>query len=216
MAAIRFPEALDGARAATNDFTFGGRALESVLGPGVTRDNCEILAILMDMEYDTHTNATVNREHVKNPRQIKFLNARMVSDPTQPGVGPDLVYRDPWGKPYIISMDLNDDAKCRDAFYSRKTVSQENGSSGFDGLVNATHASGDSDNYLFNGGVMVSVSWTGQEGNRESASQRRSQRGQYPELEAIDQFAPIQPAGLLLAWLHLWHSTIFYWKPKRK
>ena len=38
-----------------------------------------------------------------------FLNATMSGDPTLPGVGPDLVYRDPWGNPYIITMDLNYD-----------------------------------------------------------------------------------------------------------
>jgi hypothetical protein len=29
----------------------------------------------------------------------------------------DGVYRDPWGNPYIITLDLNYDNKCRDALY---------------------------------------------------------------------------------------------------
>jgi hypothetical protein len=26
------------------------------------------------------------------------------------------VFRDPWGNPYIITVDLDDDNKCKDAF----------------------------------------------------------------------------------------------------
>ena len=35
-----------------------------------------------------------------------------------------LVYRDPWGNPYIITMDLNYDEQCQDAFYCQQAVSQ--------------------------------------------------------------------------------------------
>ncbi len=41
----------------------------------------------------------------------------------QPGVDNDLVYRDPWGNPYIISMDLNYDDQTKDAFYGLDKVS---------------------------------------------------------------------------------------------
>ena len=62
-------------------------------------------------------------------------------DPSQPGPplgGVDVngVYRDPWGNPYIISMDLNYDENCKDAFYSLQSVSQENGQTGWNGLIN--------------------------------------------------------------------------------
>ncbi len=30
-------------------------------------------------------------------------------------MGPDDVLRDPWGSPYIVTLDLNDDQKCYDA-----------------------------------------------------------------------------------------------------
>jgi hypothetical protein len=32
-----------------------------------------------------------------------------------------LVYRDPWGNPYVITMDLNYDGLCKDAFYCLQT-----------------------------------------------------------------------------------------------
>ena len=35
-----------------------------------------------------------------------------------PGISTeDWVFRDPWGNPYIITIDLNDDNKCADSFY---------------------------------------------------------------------------------------------------
>jgi hypothetical protein len=38
-------------------------------------------------------------------------------------VGLDGVCRDPWGNPYVISLDLNNDAECEDAFYAFPTIS---------------------------------------------------------------------------------------------
>jgi type II secretory pathway pseudopilin PulG len=149
-------QALQVAKAATDDFTFGGQALERVLGPGPwSRNNAEVVAILLDQEYDPRGNPTVNKEHARNPQKIIFLAAHMVAEPSQSGVGPDLVYRDPWGSPYIISLDLNGDGKCRDALYGRKTVSQLTGSGGSNGLVEAKDDGGQGFDYQFNGGVMV-------------------------------------------------------------
>jgi hypothetical protein len=84
------------ATAAKDDFTYGGTALANILGPGNwATNNSEVIAILMDLENDGSGNPTVNKGHLKNPQQHKLLNATMVSDLTLPGVGPDLVYRDP-------------------------------------------------------------------------------------------------------------------------
>jgi hypothetical protein len=71
----------------------------------------------------------------------------MVSDTNSPGVGPDLVYRDPWGSPYIITMDLNYDEKARDGFYCHASVSADPNSSGspkagINGLVGRTASIG--------------------------------------------------------------------------
>src|SRR5256885_17221359 len=75
--------------------------------------NAEVMAALLD-----RTNLPWNLNHALNPNKIGYLTAKEVNDtkPT-PGVGPDGVYRDPWGNPYIITLDLNGDGKCRDAFY---------------------------------------------------------------------------------------------------
>ena len=95
------------------DVTYGGSLLGST-------DNKEVIDILMDKDVG------VNASHVKNPQRHVLLNAKQVSDPTLAGVGPDGVYRDPWGNPYVISIDLNFDEKCRDAFYSLPAVSGGN------------------------------------------------------------------------------------------
>jgi prepilin-type N-terminal cleavage/methylation domain-containing protein len=155
-----------GQNAGNNDFTYaGGYPLDNYqgagpfLGTGVwNTNNSEVIAILMDIEKYPNTGAdTVNVGHVKNSQQIKFLNAQMVGDTNTPGVGPDLVYRDPWGNPYIISMDLNYNETTQDVFYRLKNVSRPTGTgaSGINGLLNPTDSTGATDDYEYRGGAMV-------------------------------------------------------------
>ena len=142
----------------SGDFTYGGTALDSVFGTSGpwSANNSEVIAILMDLErYPSGAPNTVNFGHVKNTQRILFLNAKMVGDSVSPGVGQDLVYRDPWGNPYIITMDLNYDGNCADAFYKKQGVSQNNGAAGFNGLFNVTNTSGATDDFEYHGGVMV-------------------------------------------------------------
>ncbi len=140
--------------AAGNDFTYGGSVLARAgfSAPNIT-DNSEVIAILMDI---TNTSVTsVNMNHQKNPQRTLFLSAKMQGDTnTWPGVGPDLVYRDPWGNPYVISMDLNYDEQTKDAFYSLSAVSGPNGNSspGLNGLINPD---GSADNFQYHGKIMV-------------------------------------------------------------
>ena len=126
--------------------------------------NSEVMTILMD-----ETNGLIgttaipnpNWNHQKNPKQIKYLS------PSQSGFNPattggqplagldvNFVYRDPWGTPYVISMDLNYDEKCMDAYYRHQKMSSPSGiQNGLNGLNNPVN--GASDNFAFNGGVMV-------------------------------------------------------------
>lgn len=134
----------------TGDITYGGAVLGSY--PDANRGNDEIIAILMDMTaYPGNGVATTNAAHVKNPQQIKFLNAKMANDATGPGVGPDLIYRDPWGNPYVITIDLNYDEKCRDRIYGLDAVSKKGGKI-LNGLFNP---SGTANDNQFNSPVMV-------------------------------------------------------------
>jgi len=131
------------------DYTFGVDFLTAkglTLPPALKQlyssysaNNSEVMAVLLDVEYwpATPTVPTINKSHVKNPQRTKYLNATMANDTNSAGVGPDGVYRDPWGNPYIITVDLNYDEKARDVFYRSTVVSQDpsNASKGLNGLV---------------------------------------------------------------------------------
>ncbi|MCL5096405.1 MAG: prepilin-type N-terminal cleavage/methylation domain-containing protein [Candidatus Omnitrophica bacterium] len=137
----RFPTYTDAVKAAfanansPNDFTYGTfgavlfpqQALSIVNRASHEANNSEVIAILRD-----NTNLVVNgptyrynpdKDHRANPNKHVFLNAQDVSATQLPGVGPDGVYRDPWKNPYIISLDLNGDNQCMDAFYRLNAVS---------------------------------------------------------------------------------------------
>jgi prepilin-type N-terminal cleavage/methylation domain-containing protein len=94
-------------------------------------NHSEVIAILMDIEDYPAGGPTVDKNHVKNPKKYRYLNANLVGDVTLPGVGPDLIYRDPWGNPYIVTLDLNYDGNARDALYRLDNVSK----GGLNGLV---------------------------------------------------------------------------------
>jgi prepilin-type N-terminal cleavage/methylation domain-containing protein len=102
--------------------------------------NSEAMSVLLDVEswpVPLPGVATINKGHVKNPQKTKYLNASMVTDTNSPGVGPDGIYRDPWGNPYVITLDLNYDEKARDAFYRDQAVSQlpTDANRGLNGLI---------------------------------------------------------------------------------
>jgi len=139
------------ASAGTGDFTFGGTLLGSL-------SNAEVIAILMDKETYPNGTDTPNKNHVKNTKRIPYLQQiTFANDNTQPGIGTDGVYRDPFGNPYVITLDLNMDEKCDDAFYSRQSVSQvvpvvAPGTLGYDGLSSPT---GSGNTWQYSGSAMV-------------------------------------------------------------
>jgi len=127
------------------------------VGSAYQAANCDVIAILMDLtNFPGTAFSTVNTNHGKNPQMTPFLNAKLTGDFTSPGVGNDLVYRDPWGNPYIISLDLNYDNRTRDGFYCLAKVSANSG---------LTVSSAGGDTYEANTPVMV---WSlGPDGNAD-------------------------------------------------
>ena len=116
--------------------------------------NSDVMAILLDLtNYPNTTTPTINTNYQKNPMQKQFLNGTFVSDTVSPGIGTDLNYRDPWGNPYIITMDLNEDSKCEDPFYASPAMSSVTGAANGTGL-NGLSCQSDG-NYAFHGNVMV-------------------------------------------------------------
>jgi len=154
------------------DFTYGGsfpnasgslQAVGTSMGGGTVLSNNEVVAILMDFtNYPGTTVATINTNHQSNPQQTKFLNARMSGwSPSQggtplAGVDNNLVFRDPWGNPYLISLDLNYDDQCQDSFYClTKVSSNPNANNAFNGFNGLNAPGSGRDNFLFHGKVMV-------------------------------------------------------------
>jgi len=157
--------------AGTNDFTYGGTVFDAGrnLGgtvyttptSGVMMTNEEVIAILMDVtNYANGKPVLANLNYQRNPQQTIFLNPKMSGyDPSQPGPpegGVDVtgVYRDPWGNPYIISMDLNYDENCKDSFYCLDKVSGNNQLAANPGL-NGLTTDGTENNFQYHGKVMV-------------------------------------------------------------
>lgn len=124
--------------------------------------NSGIVSILMATESFRSTPVvySVNKGNVKNPKQIKFLTPKLssgnaaVNDFTS-GVGVDGEYRDPWGNPYVITIDSDNSGSCRDALYARQSVSQQNNQTGHNGLFNQPNATGASDEFDLKAEYMV-------------------------------------------------------------
>jgi prepilin-type N-terminal cleavage/methylation domain-containing protein len=157
----RFPVSTNAQIAAgTGDFTYGGTFNGvSLLNSTYSVSNNEVIAILMDRtNYPNGLAVAANLNYAKNPQQTIFLTAKFsnydptTNDPHPPG-GVDIngCYRDPWGNPYVISMDLNYDEQCKDAFYSSNSISH----GGLNGLSNPDGASATTDNWQYHGKVMV-------------------------------------------------------------
>jgi prepilin-type N-terminal cleavage/methylation domain-containing protein len=114
----------EGASVPTNpDVTYGTTGLTTAGYPliatgvgGLAEDNNSVvMSILLDREFGC------NMGHARNPRKLQLFHAKEVegaiSGVCTTGTTPDFVLRDPWGNPYIISLDLNDDDAIWDGFY---------------------------------------------------------------------------------------------------
>ena len=102
-----------------------GNALPKIATPGrVQVSNAEVVAILRAQEKFRNGRPTSNRRHRMNPKKVNFLNAKDVtSDDAERGGHRRRVFRDPWGSPYIVTVDANYDGKTIDAFYGQGDVS---------------------------------------------------------------------------------------------
>jgi prepilin-type N-terminal cleavage/methylation domain-containing protein len=85
-----------------NPLTFGS-AYQNV--------NSEVISILNDVAYYPENSVT---RHTYNSRTTTFFTARTAADTNSPGIDGNNILRDPWGMPYIVTLDLNGDGKCTD------------------------------------------------------------------------------------------------------
>jgi prepilin-type N-terminal cleavage/methylation domain-containing protein len=105
----------DGTTINTNDI--------SSVGNNGSYQNCnsEVMTILCSLNKFPNTN------FVCNPRQLQLLQPHMATSDGAPGLGKDSVLRDPWGSPYIITLDMNADEQCKDGYYFPITKYSTNG-----------------------------------------------------------------------------------------
>lgn len=156
------------------DVTYGGVIEETgtwIAGPEQYRtNNAEVMAPLLDLDHYGDGAPTINQGHVLNPRGLRFLEASVAGGTNAiPGVGIDGIYRDPWGSPYVITLDLNADGRARDFFYREPTVSEErqNAGRGLNGLVRNLDSSG---NVVFEAPAPVMVWSTGPDRHLDSTA----------------------------------------------
>jgi prepilin-type N-terminal cleavage/methylation domain-containing protein len=114
----------------------------------VVTNNSEVMAILLDVKEWNNNRPKGNPE---NRQGNIFLNAKTLQDKGPSGIGIDGVYRDPWGAPYIISLDLNYDGSTRDAYYRADRVNQDATGKNLTGAFKADNRDG----YEIKTGVMV-------------------------------------------------------------
>jgi prepilin-type N-terminal cleavage/methylation domain-containing protein len=110
------------------DFTFGtvrsdgslldprNPGIRSYGNPSYTAVNAELVAILLGAK-GAATPALASIAQLRNPRNHVFFQAKTASSATGPGLGADGVLRDPFGNPYIVTLDMNDDNKALDGYY---------------------------------------------------------------------------------------------------
>jgi prepilin-type N-terminal cleavage/methylation domain-containing protein len=130
----------------TNDFTFGTSLtgapgqlanMPVELGSGqplniatpnsiYQNNNSEVIAILRDDAYYPEANPVEGQGHVYNPRQTPFFTGTQAGGPLvtgfgpgAPGVGADEILRDPWGLPYMITLDLSGDNRVFDPYLNQ-------------------------------------------------------------------------------------------------
>jgi prepilin-type N-terminal cleavage/methylation domain-containing protein len=84
--------------------------------------NSEVIAILRDDNF--YPEGINGVQHIYNPQQTPFFSAKFSKDTVSPGIGTNDVFLDPWGSPYIITMDLSYSGKCFD--YTLNQMYQNN------------------------------------------------------------------------------------------
>ena len=108
------------------DFTYGTTGLTGAGYPLIETygnsthqaSNAELLAILRGHSL-APTAALKTMSQSRNPRDVAYFHAKAGGSANGPGIGDDGVLRDPWGSPYIVTVDMNDDNRTFDGCYGQ-------------------------------------------------------------------------------------------------
>jgi prepilin-type N-terminal cleavage/methylation domain-containing protein len=118
--------------------------IQSVPLPQKTPPNSDLMSVLMAVD------SGVNKNHGRNAKKTTYLTPNAADDLGAPGLGPDGIFRDPFGNPYVITVDYNGDNQVADRFYRETGVSH--GAS--IGLVKNT-SNQTAQEYVLRGTVMI-------------------------------------------------------------
>ena len=132
-------EAAAAAPTASGDFTWGPAG---ITGPTYNANNSELIYILMN-SMERAPQPLQDKIKGRNPRKNNYLDAKMVSGTSAGVSSDDYVYRDPWGNPYVVTIDLDGNDKAIDNIYGQK---------GGKGLTPSTTKTG---KFELNGPIMV-------------------------------------------------------------
>jgi len=132
------------------DYTFAG---DHSWNPHANKAwNSVAMEILLDL------NSGANAGHARNPRNLVLLHAKQQAG-DEPGLSTtDHIFRDPWGTPYIITVDLDGNEKCLDAAYRdprMHTGASGDGSVGYYGLTQIPVGQANAGQYELNRSVMI-------------------------------------------------------------
>ncbi len=143
----------------TNDvLNYGGNPLNGAASAYQT-SNAELMVVLTGQTFPGYTPDPSVQSNQRNPRRIQYFNAKQALGGggalAGAGLGTDGVMRDPWGNPYIVSLDLNYDNAVGNSVYQRRAVSQVAGGlpAGHFGLVGT--GNGNNDGYFARDSVMI-------------------------------------------------------------
>jgi len=102
--------------------------------------NAELMAILTDKALEANTfrpgtagvgyavvadagGQAVNFNHDLNPQKQVYLNTKVARGISPSGISEaDMIFRDPWGYPYIVILDLDYDNRVKDPFDNRTVL----------------------------------------------------------------------------------------------
>lgn len=125
----------------TVTFGFNGPLSQPITSPTDDYANNVVTGILLARDWGNDSSGNkftidANEGNKRNPRKTVYLDPKINSDNITSGVGQDLMYRDPWGNPYVFSFNLRYDDKVSDALYGMKAVSNPSGGeSGANGFI---------------------------------------------------------------------------------
>jgi len=134
-------------KASGADFTYGPAGFGTTSYVMENREMMYILVNDIDKAPDNILNNGGKGIRGRNPKKTSYVDARMVTKDAPGLSADDYIYRDPFGNPYIVTIDANGDDKCVDAFY---------GNIGGKGLNKNVDASSPSNGkYELNGSVLI-------------------------------------------------------------